>query len=143
MFGRDRRRENMKRLAIGSTLAAVAGYVAGLLTAPKSGKETRKDIKKAADKSMAEAEKDLKKLHTELDKVIKQARTQAKSKGGKLSAKAQKELDSLVEKAKDTKEKAREVISAVHNGDAEDKDLKTAVTDAKLAIEHLKTYLKK
>jgi len=28
--------------------AAVAGYVAGILTAPKSGKETRKDIKDKA-----------------------------------------------------------------------------------------------
>ena len=30
--------------------AAVAGFAAGVLTAPKSGKETRKDLKKKANK---------------------------------------------------------------------------------------------
>ncbi|PIZ62849.1 hypothetical protein COY17_01795 [Candidatus Saccharibacteria bacterium CG_4_10_14_0_2_um_filter_52_9] len=135
----NRRRETMKRVAVGSTIAAAAGYLAGLLTAPKPGKQTRQDIKKAADKSLAEAEKDLKKLHTELDKVIKQAKTQ----GRKAGVKAQKEMTVVLEKAKDSKEKAREVLSAIHEGDAEDKDLKKAIKDANDAIANLKTYLKK
>ncbi|MCA1806602.1 MAG: YtxH domain-containing protein, partial [Actinobacteria bacterium] len=32
------------KFAIGAVFAAAAGYVTGILTAPKSGKETRKDI---------------------------------------------------------------------------------------------------
>src|SRR5665213_3727684 len=129
MGRKDRQRENLKRIAIGSTVAAAAGYLAGVLTAPKSGKQTRADIKSAADSSRVQAEKDLKRLHTELDKVIKDA----KAGSGKLSAKAQKELAELVEKAKDTKEKTREVISAIHEGDAEDKDLARAVKNANTA----------
>jgi gas vesicle protein len=140
MIGRRaEKRKYIKRIAIGSTVAAVAGYVAGLLTAPQSGKDTRGDIKDAASKGMAEAEKELKKLHTELDKIIKQAKVQ----GDKAGAKAQKELKVLVNKAKDTKEKAREVISAVHEGDAEDKDLQKAIKDANDAVANLKKYLKK
>jgi len=139
MGRKDRQRENLKRIAIGSTVAAAAGYLAGVLTAPKSGKQTRADIKSAADSSRVQAEKDLKRLHTELDKVIKDA----KAGSGKLSAKAQKELADLVEKAKDTKEKTREVISAIHEGDAEDKDLARAVKNANTALKHLRNYLKK
>ena len=139
MSRRQRQRQNLKRLAVGSTVAAVAGYVAGILTAPKSGKQTRGDIKHTTDKGLAEAEKDLKKLHTELDKVIKEAKVST----DKASGKAKKELNELLDKAKDAKEKAREVISAVHEGDAEDKDLKKAVTDASNSLKHLRQYLKK
>lgn len=138
-YRKDRQRTNLKRLAIGSSVAAAAGYVAGLLTAPKSGKKTRKDIKNAATEGVAQAEKDLKKLHTELNKVI----DEAKISGDKLGAKAKNELSELVEKAKDTKEKAREVISAIHEGDAEDIDLKKAIKEASIALDHLRDYLKK
>ena len=37
--------------------AAVAGFAAGILTAPKSGKETRADLKKKASEVKAKAEK--------------------------------------------------------------------------------------
>ncbi|MGZ6005331.1 MAG: hypothetical protein ACXWLH_04240 [Candidatus Saccharimonadales bacterium] len=140
MSRKDRQREALiKKVAIGSTIAAAAGYVAGVLTAPKSAKETRRDIKNAADKGWSEAEKDLKKLHTELDKVIKDI---TKNRN-KVANGAKKDLDSLLDKAADTKEKAREVLSAIHEGDAEDKDLKKAIDDAQEAIEHLRDYLKK
>lgn len=139
MRRRDRQRQYLKKLAIGSTIAATAGYVAGILTAPKSGKQTRGDIKKAANKGAAEAEKELKKLHTELDKAL----GLAKKQGDKVGSKAQKELKELSSKAKDTKEKVREVLSALHEGTAENKDLDKAVKDASAALKHLKDYLKK
>lgn len=134
------RKENVaKKVAIGSAIAATVGYLAGILTAPKSGKETRNDIKDAANRTVAEAEKELKKLHTELDKVLKQA----KENGDKLSAKAKKELDALIVKAKDAKEKTRELLSAIHDGGADNKELDKAIKDANDSIEHLKQYLKK
>ena len=131
--------QQLKRLAIGSGLAAAAGYLAGVLTAPKSGKRTRDNIRVAAEKSRVDAEKELKKLHTELDQTLKQTKQQR----GKLTSKTAKEAKTLVDKAADTKEKIREVISAVHEGDASDQDLKRAVKNAKASIEHLKDYLKK
>lgn len=136
---RDRKREAIKRIAIGSTVAAAAGYVAGILTAPKSGKQTRKDIKHAAEESVSHAEKELKKLHTELGKTI----DEAKIKGDKMGAKAKNELSELIEKAKDNKTKAKEIISAIHEGEAEDIDLKKAVKEARIAMDHLRDYLKK
>lgn len=129
----------LKLVAIGGIVAGAAGYVAGLLTAPKSGKETRGDIKDAANETYAKAEKELKKLNAELSKAI----DEAKIKGDKLSAKAKNEVSELIEKANDTKEKVREVISAIHEGDAEDKDLKKAVKEAKKALDALNSYFKK
>jgi gas vesicle protein len=130
---------NLRRLAIGSTVAAVAGYLAGILTAPKSGRETRGDIKDAASENLAQAEKELKKLHTELGQVIDEARV----KGDRMSAKARNDLAELVDNAKDTKEKVREVISAFHEGEAEDADLQKAVKQANAALKNLRSFLKK
>lgn len=39
---------NKSKFALGAIMGAAAGIVAGLLTAPKSGKMTRKDIKAKA-----------------------------------------------------------------------------------------------
>ena len=128
-----------KKFAISTVVAAAAGYVAGILTAPKSGKETRQDIKDTAVKTYQTAEKELKELHTELNKLM----DEAGKKAGEFKGAAQKNLDKAMAGAKVAKEKARELLSAVHEGDAEDKDLDKAVKEAKKAVDHLKSYLKK
>lgn len=128
-----------KKFAIGTLFAAAAGYLAGILTAPKSGKETRKDIKDVAVKGVNEAEKQLKKLHTELNTVLNKAKDEATS----LKGKAREDLDVVIARAFAVKEKAREVLSAVHEGKAEDRELKKAIEDATKSIDHLKEYLKK
>ena len=46
------------KFALGAVFGAIAGAVAGVLMAPKSGKETRADIKKKAE----EVQKDVKKM---------------------------------------------------------------------------------
>jgi len=128
-----------KRLAIGTVFAAVAGYVTGILTAPKSGKETRQDIKNAAEKGMAEAEKQLKKLHTQMNDLLKEAKTKVTT----LKGTAEKDLQGAIDKVTTAKEKARDMLSNLHEGGAEDKDLQKAIKDANSAIDHLKSYLKK
>ena len=131
--------KTVKKIAIGAAIAAVAGYVAGVLTAPKSGKETRADIKNAADAAAVEAERRLKKMHTELAQLM----DQAKSARTKLSGKAKVQYDDLLEKSKVAKQKAREVLSALHEGDAEDEDLQKAIKESSRAIDHLRSFLKK
>lgn len=129
----------LKKLAVAVGLAAVAGYLAGILTAPKSGKETREDIKNTAKSGLGEAEKQLKKVVADLGDAV----DEAKKRGADLGDKANKELADLVEKAKVAREKAREVVTAIHDGDAEDEDLKLAVSQATTALKHLREYLKK
>jgi gas vesicle protein len=132
-------KKSTKRLALGTMLAASAGYLAGILTAPKSGKETRQDIKETADKSINEAERRLKQLHTELAELLGQAREQL----GKTSGKAKEDLEAAIKTTQVAKEKARDILSAVHEGTSDDKDLKKAIAEANKAIDHLKTYLAK
>lgn len=129
----------MKKITIAIGLAGLAGYLAGILTAPKSGKETREDIKQATRTGMSEAEKQLKRALAELGELI----DEAKKRGNELGDKANKELSDLGDRAKVAREKAREVLSAIHEGDAEDKDLQEAVQQANAAVKHLRAYLKK
>lgn len=125
------------KFAAAAILAAVAGYVAGILTAPKSGKETRKDIKDAAQKRITELEKQLKKVHTELSAHI----TKVKKEAASLKGRAKKEADTLIERATKAKDKTRVALSSIHGGEADDKELQKAIDDAEKAVEHLKQYI--
>ena len=120
-------------------LAALAGYVAGILTAPKSGKETREDMKRAAQSGLSEAERQLKNLTGELADLLEEA----KRRSATLSNNARQELDDLITRARAAREKAREVVSAVHEGDAQDDDLRIAVSQANSALNHLREYLRR
>lgn len=127
-----------KTFALGAVFAAAAGYVVGILTAPKSGKETRRDIKDAAQHGMTEAERQLKRLHTELTMLLNQANREIET----LKGKGRDELEEVIKVSHQVREKARDVLSALHEGRAEDKDLEKAISDANKAIEHLKRYVK-
>lgn len=132
-------KSNAGKFALGAALTALAGFIAGILTAPKSGKETRKDIKDKAVETYATAEKELKKLHTELNDVI----AEGTERVNLLRGKSEKTLDDALAKGKQAKEKAREILTGLHEGEVEDKDLKKAISEATKAIENLRNYLKK
>jgi len=127
------------KFALGAAIAGAVGYVAGILTAPKSGKETRQDIVDTTKRTIAEAEKQLKKLHTELDQVI----VEAKKRAGELKGKLREELDTLIAKASSVKEKAREALSSAHDGESSDKDLQKVISDVEDALKHLTAFAKK
>jgi len=134
---KEEKQQLAKKFALGAVLSAAVGYLTGLLTAPKSGKATREAIKDRAAETYNTAEKELKKLHTELNDVISEASDRIDSFRNK------KEVGEFLDKGRDAKQKAREVLSALHDGEAEDKDLQKAIKDATAAIEHLRTYLHK
>ena len=125
-----------KKIAIGAMLAAAAGYVTGILTAPKSGKETRKDIKDTASKFAREAEKKLKSLHTDLTSLIDKAEVILKDKKSDMA----KGLQKAVDVAKVNQAKVRELLSAVRNGETDQPELKKAIKDATKAKDHLLKY---
>lgn len=129
----------VKAIAAGTFIAAGAGYLAGILTAPKSGKQTRKDIGKNANKARSDGEKQLKKLHSELNDLLKDADTKTKQ----ARFRASQELKDATEKAKTAKLKTKEILSALHNGDADDPNLQALVEEVKLAKTNLLKYLKK
>ena len=128
-----------EKFAIGAAIAGLVGFVVGLLTAPKPGKQTRKDLKKTAEKGADEVEKQLKELHAELGKVLKNIEKEA----GEKAASSRTKVGKAVVAAAVTKDKLREVLTALHEGEANDSELNNAIQDAKQALESLKDYLKK
>jgi gas vesicle protein len=130
-------RKRSKDIAMGTALAAGIGYLAGIMTAPKSGRETRRDIERAALKAKGEAEKALKSLHSELASLITQAKRHAKT----LNSDAKSELDKAIDDAQVAREKVREILSALHEGESENHDLQKAIDDVNSSLEHLKKYV--
>ncbi len=130
---------NKRSLAIGTLLAAGAGYIAGLLTAPKSGREARKDIHKAAQSAKSEAERKLKQAHSELSKLQNDATKLFEKSKGKVNT----EFSKARKNAEVVGKKARLVLSAVHEGEDGDKDLQNAISDVKKATSHLKKFVTK
>lgn len=125
--------------ALGAAIGAVLGVVAGILFAPKSGKETRADIKETAQKAAERFSKEASKLRSDLLELIEKVESNAIETGKGLTDKAKK----LIEQAKHTRESLNELAVSVKNGEADDKDLNDAIKKAKEAKEALTTYLKK
>lgn len=134
-----RKKQNTgKKLAAGAALGGFLGYVAGILTAPKSGSETRKGIADKAGEVKNDAADQLEKASEELTAAL----TSAKTKSAGLNAKAREEYNEAVVKAKDAQNKASQVLKAFRSGQAEDPELNKAVKQARLALRNLGKYLK-
>lgn len=132
-------KDKTKKVAIGAAIAGAVGYIVGILTAPKSGKETRKNIHEAADKAVGEAEKKLKSLHSELNLLLEKAKNQSTA----LQDKGKQGLTKILEGANIAKQKARDMLSLAHEGTTDNKELEQVIGDVSKAIDELKTYLLK
>lgn len=65
------------KFALGAIIGAAAGLVAGVLTAPKSGKETRADIKAKAEELKTDADKKLKDAKKSGEKMVNEGQHMA------------------------------------------------------------------
>ncbi len=128
-----------RTIALGAVIAAGIGYVTGILTAPKSGKETRQDIAGGVSSARAKADKQLKKLHSDLGDLIKQGDEKVKNARSKVS----KEYAEALEQAKIARGKAKLLLSAIHHGDADDPHLQAVIDEVKLAKQNLGRFIKK
>ncbi len=108
-----------KKFGLGIAIGAVAGLVAGILAAPKSGKETREDIKNKAKDVKGAAERKLKEAHKELGKLSEEAKDYAK----KLQGKAKEEWTALAAKADELKDKIKTAITSIKSGDDDNDDV--------------------
>ncbi|HEY5549928.1 MAG TPA: YtxH domain-containing protein [Candidatus Saccharimonadales bacterium] len=127
-----------RKIAIGALLAGAVGYITGILTAPKSGQETREDLAEKVSELKDEAAEQLQDLRDELDELVKDA----KDKTMALSAKAREEFNEAVVAAKDAKNKSGAVLKAFKAGEAKDPELNKAIKQAKQAKKNLSKYFK-
>ena len=124
----------LAKVAIGAGIGAAVGVGVGILVAPKSGKETRADLKRKIDelikkvkeldmKNVKESfDKKIKKLEKELQELDKEKVLEAaKSKAKKIKEKAEdlvelakkKGNEELVKISEDVRKKAIEVTKSV------------------------------
>lgn len=93
------------KVFLGTVIGAVAGFAAGILSAPKSGKETRQDIKDATNKSketvIAEAER---------------AKGVATEKAQEVTAKGKEVVADVTDKAEELKERVEQAVEGAKAG---------------------------
>lgn len=129
-------RNNGKKFALGALFAGVVGFIVGILTAPKSGKETREDLKDSTRIAITQAEKDLKAIHTDLQNLLTSASVAIKT----TTKQAKKDLQKAIRRAKKSQAKVKTVLSSIHDGQSDDPELKAALDEAKAARTHLKKF---
>lgn len=125
--------------ALGALLAGVVGYVTGILSAPRSGKETRDNLKQSAAGYAVEAERKLDNLRTDLEDAMVSARQQV----DKFVDSTKGQITNALAEADRAKTKAKEVLQAFRGGETDDDELRRAVVDAEKALKDLKSFLKK
>jgi|GEM_PF-81980 len=133
------------KFAVGALIGAAVGAVAALLTAPKSGKETREDIKNKATEMSHEAMRQLRKLEGELNKRI----SDAKRVAHKYEGQARQEVDALISKAEKMKDQALKLMDDVKKdaqNQVDDKflaDVRRVIDDLEELKNHTSDRLKK
>jgi gas vesicle protein len=102
------------KFAIGALFGAAVGVVAGVLTAPKSGKETRDELKVKAEKAKAEVGKKAEYAASKANDISKEA----KSKGQEI-------VENVKTEAVDLKQRSERAYDGAKKGFFE-KEKKTA-----------------
>jgi len=134
----NQRDEKMRIGAVVAAIAGLAGYLTGILTAPKSGKRTRQDIADAAIGAKKTAEQQLESANKDLKDLLKTTRSNTVA----LSSQAREEFNEAVVRAKDAKNRATSILKAFKSGTADDPQLNKAIKQAKQAQKNLAKYLK-
>jgi gas vesicle protein len=129
--------KDVKNVGIALIAGLAAGYALGVLTAPKSGKETRSDIKDAGAKAYKIAEARLKNTYEDLSEVIANAGEQAK----KLNKKGREELDVLLAAAHDAQGRVKQLITSVRKGDVTEELFEDTVVAAQVAKDELQDFI--
>ena len=130
-----------KKFILGAVVGALAGAVTALLTAPKSGKETRVDIKDKATDLSQTALRDVRKLEGELNKRI----SDSKKALPHLVGDAKDELETLLKGAQNTKGRALKAIDSLKKGTKKkvDETLLEDMTEVITRLEVLEDKLSK
>lgn len=127
-----------KKLVIGAAVAGITGYLAGILTAPKSGKETRADITDKASEVADTLLHELRELEFELKELLAKAKTETTA----LKGRALEEFNEALLRAKDAQIKSSTLIKSVKAGEAADPELNKAIKQSKLAAKNLRKFIK-
>lgn len=133
------KKQHAKTATVAGLIGLGVGLVAGYLTAPQSGKETREDI---MNKSRDLKDQAVEQYHETKDK-ISQAIEEGMEAANNFTGSSKRTLMNLVNKAKEAEYKAMDVFRAVKSGEADDRNLDKAVSHANKAKDNLLKFLNK
>jgi gas vesicle protein len=108
------------------------GYVAGLLTAPRSGQRTRKRLQKSVN--IQQIEREFKSIYSENKDLLNKV-----SKIPKFNSKF-KEIEN---RTRTSQKKIKNILSSLHGQDNLDEDLEAALSRAKESLNELRKFIKK
>ncbi|MEI8187941.1 MAG: YtxH domain-containing protein [Candidatus Saccharibacteria bacterium] len=128
-----------RKIALSALVAGLIGYGVGILTAPKSGKETRNDVRKSAESYTHKLEIKLKKYHLDITELIAEAKVIGLSYKGK----AKNELNKLTDIALEARHRISLALTALHEGEKVDVELEDAINDATDSIDKLRNFVDK
>lgn len=112
----------------GTIVGVIAGAVAGVLLAPKSGKETQADIKRKVKGTYDDIQRRLEKMSDDMGGRVDNLKAVAKD----LQGEAKEESQELIRRAEVLKQDLRVSASSLAKSGAETKDL--AVKQVKLLL---------
>jgi len=79
-MAKSRKKSGAGGFFLGAAIGAATGVVAGMLTAPKSGKQTRADIARGTKKVARKAKSESKKLATRAERELRKATSGGRKK---------------------------------------------------------------
>jgi len=112
------------KFALGALIAAATGFAAGLLTAPKSGKETRNDIKDAANKTKDTVVDEAEKAKDAAAKKAQEVKHKAEDAAADVKAKAEDLVDDVTVRANELKDRAEHAFEGAKKGYSKNPDTK-------------------
>jgi gas vesicle protein len=115
----DRRKEVKRTFWKGTFIGAVAGAVAGILLAPKSGKETQEDIKRKVRGTYEDIQRRLEKMSDEVGGRVDTLKEAAKE----LKGEAKEESQELIRRAEVLKQDLRVSATNLSKSGAQTKDV--------------------
>ena len=112
------------KFALGAVVAAVAAFAAGVLSAPKSGKETRQDLKEAALKTKKNVVDEAEKAKVIANEKAQQVKHKAEDIAADVKTKADDVVEDVTHRAADIKARAEQAVEGAKKGYAKDPSAK-------------------
>ena len=130
-------KKNSRNIVFSAVVIGAASYLAGILTAPKKGSETREDIRHASVNAKISLEKSLKKLYADSSRQIERAL----NVNHELTKQTKRELDLLIASVKHATEKIKIYLTSIRDGDIEEEEITLLLTDGRDNTERLKLFV--
>jgi gas vesicle protein len=130
-------KKNSRNIVVGAILVGAASYVAGILTAPKKGKETREDIRHASINLKISLEKSLKQLYADSTKQLERAL----NINQQLTTRTKQELESLITAVKHARDNIKIYLTSLRDGDIEEEQITLLLSDGRDNTERLKFFV--